>query len=295
MTGQNNKKTKNKNIVMCLSPGRCGTNLLALLLDLADDTRAVHEPVPGFHSLIDSLHDNPEQALPFVQDIKIPAIQAQTAGNYVETSHLFGKGFFDAFITSGLEFQVIVLNRDPRDVARSLHRVKAIPTRSRKRAKYLLSPDYDGVMALPGWQGMSDYQLCFWYVLEMERRKELYIAKCAAEGIPMHEIAMTDLLDFDALRAFAARLRLDIPASAADAHAEISAVKINRKGRYLPKPVLLPRKRQEDAVWRAIGGKGRKLYAALCSRYGWEMQGYPGANDALDAQERVTNGRSQPA
>ena len=63
-----------KNISMCLTTGRSGTNLLEELLSLADDTCALHEPAPYFSDHIVKVRDSEKHALYFVKNEKLPAI-----------------------------------------------------------------------------------------------------------------------------------------------------------------------------------------------------------------------------
>ncbi len=259
-----------KNIIMCLSPGRSGTKLLTLLLGLADDTCSVHEAEPTFQAVTESVRKSVEDTERFVRDVKLPVILSMAETNYVETSHLFGKGVFEVFIELHLPFRLIILNREPREVAKSLWRIKAIPGRTKKKQHYLLHPAHAGVMKLPHWDRMTNYQLCFWYCLEMERRKELYAAQCRECGIPVVEINLKDLMAFKRLSELCGALNLNLPKFARAAHKKITAKKVNRKARYLPNMSLRPLATQERQVWDALAGEGEQIYTHVSKRYGWE-------------------------
>ncbi|MCZ6680586.1 MAG: sulfotransferase domain-containing protein, partial [Candidatus Poribacteria bacterium] len=112
-----------KNIVMVISPGRCGTEFLQKLLALVPDVFAAHEQEPNFETVLSRLRRNPWLAIEFCRESKLPFIASCSERNYVETSHLFGKGFFEAFLNLGLSFKLIFLHRNPRDVALSHLRV----------------------------------------------------------------------------------------------------------------------------------------------------------------------------
>ena len=120
-----------KNIIMCLTTGRSGTNLLEKLLALAEDTHALHEPEPGFQHVLENVRHDPSSAVNFVRNRKLPAILAYPETNYAETSHLFGKGFFEAFVDLNIPFRLIILNRDPREVSKRLLRIKTRTIRAR--------------------------------------------------------------------------------------------------------------------------------------------------------------------
>ena len=70
----------------------------------------------------------------------------------------------------GLLPSLILLRREPRLIALSNLERYAIPARTRLGLEWLLQPNDPDVLQLPAWRRMSDYQLCFWYALEMERR-----------------------------------------------------------------------------------------------------------------------------
>lgn len=260
-----------KNIVMFLSAGRSGTQLLSLLLGLADDTFAVHEPEPTFRSVTETVRGSRDATLRFVRDVKLPHILSVPAKNYVETSHLFGKGPFEAFVELGLPFRLVMLDRDPAEVARSHWRIRAVPARARKKQQYLLRPDRDGVLPLPRWRRMTDYQLCYWYSLEIERRKSVYAEICRWHDIPVEAFSLADALDFEKLRHFCDRLGLCLPDGARAAHARLTATPVNRKARYRPRWSfsLKSLAAQEDEVWAALGGDGARLREEVAARYGW--------------------------
>ncbi len=257
-----------KNIIFCLSPGRAGTNLLTNLLSLARDTCALHEPSPTFRKYVETVRECAEETEKFVANVKIPDILVRTNSNYVETSHLFGKGPFEAFIKLGLPFRMMILNRNPRDVARSHWRINDIPYRTKKKQMYLLSPDKSGVVPPKGWRKMSDYQLCFWYCLEVERRKPIYSRICKENGRPVVETSLRDCLSYSKFRLVTDALGLQLPEDAEAKHAEMTAEKVNRKAKYLPKLMLRSLDDQEREVWEALGEEGKALEAQVAERYG---------------------------
>jgi hypothetical protein len=267
MTTQATQKI-DKNIIMCLTTGRSGTNLLEKLLALADDICAVHEPEPAFQHVLGDVRRNPPAAISFVRDRKLPDILARSGAHYAETSHLFGKGFFEAFVALGIPFRLVILNREPRQVAKSLLRLKTVPGRTIRGRGFLLDPSQNGVMKLPDWEKMSDYQLCYWYCLEMERRKSVYTAECRERGILVVEIALEKLKDWNYFQKFCRELGLSLPAEAGTRHAAITANKVNRKAGYLPRLILVPFALEERKVWKALGNDGVVLRSAIKARYG---------------------------
>jgi len=89
---------------------------------------------------------------------------------YAETSHLFGKGFVKPLLDLGVVPDVIVLDRVNRDVALSYWRRGTIPAKTLMGQRYLLHPEQAEYCPLPRWWTFTDYQLCYWYTREMERR-----------------------------------------------------------------------------------------------------------------------------
>lgn len=241
-----------KNICMCLTTGRSGTNLLEELLSLAEDTCSLHEPTPYFSDHIEQVRQDPSVAVSFIRDEKLPFIQSVKENNYAETSHLFGKGFFEAFVELQIPFRLMILNRPPREVAKSLWRVGAIPARTDKGLKSLYHPDEQGVLQVENWSKLSNYQLCYWYCLEVERRKNIYRKICQDRNIPVAEISLEDLRDWEKFKDFTKSLGLTISEDVRAAFDRITSVKVNRKGKYFSKVPLIPLSIQEYQLWKKI-------------------------------------------
>lgn len=257
------------NIVMCLSAGRCGTSLLSQLLALCNNIHSVHEPEPTFLPIVEGTGSySLEKAEVFVRDIKLSAIFSKSVPNYAETSHLFGKGAFEAFLALKVPFQLIRLHRAPREVAKSHWRIKAIPARNEKKKAFVLHPALDTVMQLPSWKRLTSYQLCFWYCLEIERRKDTYKIQAEQCGIPVVDVHLGDLLNFDSFHKLCAQLSLELPEACGSAHQNLVSQKINRKKRYLPKISFRSLASQEEEVWALLGEDGERLRLRCCERYG---------------------------
>ncbi len=253
---------------MCVTTGRSGTNLLQELLALADDTSSLHEPEPGFQHVLKDVPGHPEAAISFVRDRKLPDILARPGRNYVETSHVFGKGFFEAFLALNVPFRLIILNRDPRQVAISFRRIRAVPHHTHLGRVWLLQPGQQDVMPLPGWQWMTEYQLTYWYCLEIERRKTLYAEECRKRGIPVVEIHLEQLKDWSRFQELCAACGLTLPDGAQERHAAITAHRVNPKEEWHTRRSRLPYGLQEWIVWKALGSQGPALRRAVRARYG---------------------------
>jgi len=257
-----------KNIIMTISTGRSGTGLLAKLFELAVDTCSVHEPLPAFQDAFVNGQAEDDKALAFVRDEKGPAIEACGTKHYAETSHYFGQGFLSAFIDLDVPLRLVILNRDPRAVAKSFERIKCIPMKTEKGLSLMPHPDKESALNVTGWEGFSDYQLCYWYCLETEQRKENAKALAAEKNIPVVEIDLDELVDFERFEAMTKVLGLTLQADAQARHGEITATKVNRKGKYLPKLRVASLDGPEEEVWSAVEAVQPGLRGAVEARYG---------------------------
>jgi hypothetical protein len=165
---------KKKRLVFTVTTGRSGTAYLSTILGLAKNVYSVHEPAPEFADLMRDVQGSPEAAAMFFLEKKLPAILACSADVYIETSHLACKGFLLPLLELGVVPDIIIHTRPARDVSLSLLKMGTIPGRSRKSLRFYLTPEDPGVLSLPGWQNLQDYQLCYWYCLEIERRAIVY-------------------------------------------------------------------------------------------------------------------------
>ncbi|MCP8940111.1 hypothetical protein NK718_16410 [Alsobacter sp. SYSU M60028] len=203
-----------QHLVFTLTDGRSGSGRLAHLFDGLEAVTGAHEPEPRFDALLRDVQRRPGLARDFLRFVKLPAIATLDKPVYVETSHVFGKGFFDAALDLGLPMSLIVLRRDLRKIALSLLRIGAVPGRTRLGERFLLRPEDALCIGLSEPARLSDYQLCYWHAHEMQARQELYAARARAAGLRVVEVENDALGEpgvFETLLA-----ELDIPVSDAD-------------------------------------------------------------------------------
>jgi len=161
-----------KRLIFTICTGRCGTQLLAERLSEVPGVSAFHEPAPNFVDILPKVRIDSSEAIKFWKEVKLPAINKATNPVYVETSHLFCKGFLKGLLEINIIPDIILLSRPHREVASSLNRLDCIPGRNEKGREWLISPDEAGVLPIRGnWQELNNYQMCFWYCLEIERRQ----------------------------------------------------------------------------------------------------------------------------
>jgi hypothetical protein len=260
---------RRKHLVFTVTAGRTGTVYLQQLLGLFPDTTSLHEPEPAFVSMLRLAQHTPGLARQFLIEYKLPAVAAASTTRYVETSHLLCKGFLEPLLDLGITPRFVLLRRSPRQIALSYLARRAVPGRTKQGLKYLVHPGDPGVLPFPGWVRHSDYALCFWYALEIERRQRAYAGALAARGLISVEVTAEELHDFECFLAVAEALGL-LSAEVDRArlrrgHREVSAVVHNRNQRVAPAAGI---DAAEGAVWEAIGAPASGLRDDIASRYG---------------------------
>jgi len=185
-----------KRLIFTVTTGRSGTDYLARLLDCVPGVTSMHEPKPHFVWAMRDAQADPEVARRFLVEQKLPAIRDTPGPVYSETSHLVCKGFLEPLLELGYLPDLVLLRRPHREVALSLYRLGTIPGRTPKGLKWYLSPDDPGVLELPRWHELHDYQICYWYCLEIERRRVHYEALLRPLGARIVSITLAELATF---------------------------------------------------------------------------------------------------
>ena len=238
-------------------------------MSLFDRVCAVHEAAPGFECVLRPAQRRPELARDFWTRHKLPAIAARPEPIYLETSNVVCKGFLEPLLELGIVPHLILLNRAPRAIALSYLARNSVPGRTDLGLRYMLSPTDPGVIALPGWRQLSDYQLCFWSALEVERRQIAYRGPVAEAGGQVAETSAQALGDFEAFVALARGLEVLDPEADLDLlarqHAQISRQYHNPNPRRGPLPEAIAR--QEQEVWDRIATAEPGLKDAVAAKY----------------------------
>jgi hypothetical protein len=201
----------NKRIVFTVTTGRSGTGYLASQLAYLPNIDCFHEPVPVFAEVMREAQRRPEAAHEFIAQKKLPFIASQKSLFYIETSHLFCKGFFEPLLALNVHPSLIFLKREHRQVALSLYRLDTIPVRTKKGEKYLLNPNDPGVLPIKNWHTLSDYQLCYWYCLEIERRSKEYFQTARDKNLCTVSITFDCLISKSGIRTIIDDLKLPAP------------------------------------------------------------------------------------
>jgi hypothetical protein len=260
---------RRKHLVFTITAGRTGTTYVTRLAELFPDTVSLHEPQPSYVHFLRQAQRHPPLAYHFLLEYKLPFIAAAPASRYVETSHLVGKGFLEPLLELGVRPAVLLLRREPRAIARSLLTRRTVPGRGKLGFKYLVHPGDPGVLPLPGWYGYTDYQLCFWYALEMERRQRLYGELLRQYRCAVADATAEELHDGQRFLAVAEELGLlDAPVDRAallERHGQVSARLYNYNRR--PPAVVVAPEAAEEAVWQAVAPAAPWLREVVERRY----------------------------
>jgi len=261
---------KRKQLVFTVTAGRSGTTYLTHLFELLPDIASLHEPQPSFVYYLRQAQHAPAMARRFLLDYKLPFIARHAETRYAETGHMLCKGFFEPLLELGIVPHIVILRRHPRLIATSLLTRRTVPARGKLGFKYLLHPADPGVLPLANWGARTDYQLCFWYALEIERRQRAYAALLERAGGASVDVTPDELRDGRRFLALLETLRLLDRSTDREAllqrHRQVSAVTYNPNPR--PPIALASREAEEEAIWEAITPHAPWLRADVERRYG---------------------------
>lgn len=193
-------RIRRKRLIFTVTTGRSGTAYLASIFGFARGVYTVHEPEPEFVKVLRTVQNNSNLARQFLIEEKLPAILRVPEDIYIETSHLTCKGFLEPLLEMGIIPDLIIYRRDPRNVALSMFKMGTIPGRSDKGLKFYLSPEDPETLSMDDWQDLHDYQLCYWYCLEIEKRARYYQPLFQDHGARIAETTLSDMKTFPGLK-----------------------------------------------------------------------------------------------
>ena len=172
-------------LILTVTSGRSGTKHLSRILGLLPGVASLHEPEPNFVPEMRGAQDDPRIATDFLFQKKIPALAVIKQKYYAEISSLWCKGLLQAWLAEpSLPVpDLILLDRDLRRIALSLFRLELTPERTHNGREWYLGPSAKTALLKVGdFQRWSDYQLCYWYALEVEARKLVLGNLAAVKG-----------------------------------------------------------------------------------------------------------------
>ncbi|MDA0321181.1 MAG: hypothetical protein O2923_00485 [Verrucomicrobia bacterium] len=200
-----------KRLIFSVATGRCGTAYLAELFKFLPHIDSHHEPAPEFADVMRSALRSPAEATQFLLSRKLTGVAASPMPTYVETSHLFCKGFLEPMLNLGLRPDIVALSRPAREVALSMVGLGTIPGRSDKGLRFYLSPDDPNVLPIRGGGELNDYQVCYWYCLEMARRTDVYETLCREQGCRYVRVTLAGISRLRGFRFLIKQLELPGP------------------------------------------------------------------------------------
>jgi hypothetical protein len=261
------ERVRTKQLVVAITAGRSGSTYVARLLASLPDITSPHEAPPHYVYMMRLAQHDPNAARRFLLEYKLPTIAAAATARYADISHLFCKGFFEPLLALDVVPNIILLRRHPRAVALSWLTRRAVPGRDRRGLRLHLHPGDPDVLPFPDWATATDYQLCFWYALEIERRQRNYAALAEARGARVVDVTADEL--HDGARFIEVIIGLGLLAAGADAssalarHAEISGTKHKPNAG----PSASVRFEEEARVWDAVAPAAPWLPEAVERRY----------------------------
>lgn len=182
-----------RRVVLTVTAGRTGTDSISQLFKHLPDTHSSHEPNPNYRFILARVQNDPKAAARFFWYLQAPALIERHRSRVFESSHLFCKGLFEPCIAAGFRPSILNIRRDARAVALSLLRKNAVPGRTGAGRRYLISPNDETYLAVKDAASLSDYQLCYWYCLEIELRQNLYGEVAKSEGLRIASIQTSEL------------------------------------------------------------------------------------------------------
>ena len=261
------EQIRKKQLIFTVTAGRTGTAFLHNLFKLFPGVDSVHEDEPSYVHVMRRVQTQPAEAVAFLTRFKFPVIVASKAHVYAETSHLFCKGFLEPMIGLGIYPDLLLLRRHPRSIALSLLERNTIPGRTSTGTDYLLCPSDPNTLPLPLWAGLSDYQLCFWYALEIECRQQRYGHYMTQLGTKVCDVTANELHNPDVFLKMAATFLLDIPDrhELLRQHQKVSLTGYNKTPAVREQSVDLDA--AERQLWEAVSYYDPLLQQRVADRY----------------------------
>ena len=261
------ERVKEKQLVLTVTAGRTGTTFLHKLFKLFPDVDSFHEEEPSYLHVLRRAQTQPAAATRFLVEFKLPAIAKCESKTYVETSHLFCKGFLEPMINLGIYPDLVLLRRNPRNIAWSLLERLTVPGRTSWGTDYLVCPSDPNTLPVPLWEGLTDYQLCFWYALEIERRQHRYRDYMLRLGSNVFDVTANELNNPDRYMEMAEAFSLGVRDRDAllQQHRQISSTIYNKNPEKIEAEFDLGE--AEETVWDGISHYEPLLRMEVENRY----------------------------
>lgn len=261
------ERIRAKQLILAVTAGRTGTAFLHHLFSLFPGVDSFHEEEPSYLHVMRRVQTQPAEATAFLLKFKFPVIATCQSGTFAETSHLFCKGFLEPMINLGVYPDLVLLRRNPRRIALSLLERNTIPGRTSTGTDYLLCPSDPNTLPLLSWEGMTDYQLCFWYALEIERRQQRYGDCMTQLGKKVYDCTANELHNPEKFLEMAGTFSLNIPdrTELLRQHRDISSTDYNKTPEVREQSFDLDA--AEQVVWDGVAYYEPLLRQRVTDRY----------------------------
>lgn len=250
-----------KNLIFTICTGRSGTKLLARLCEQLPDVTALHEPDPSFHMYQRKITVKPYLGIGFLQYQKIPAIMGCDTYHYLETTHAVCKGWIELMMMLELDPTYIILDRNPTDVAKSMYKYNSIPYHNDRG--WLTQPQDQTALGFVSWQKATPFELCYWYAIDIERRKFYYQRR-----VKTVSVFMLDLLDFEVFQETMADCNIYVPDDYLTVHTEICSKNQNPVKRLNDDLSEDEIQASKETVWKCVEYYDPWLRESVENKYG---------------------------
>jgi hypothetical protein len=203
-----------KRLIFTISSGRSGTRHLTRILGTLPGVGALHEPEPNFLQEMQASQAEFSIAQRFLEEKKLPQLASNKDGIFADISHMWCKGLLQAWLLrDDLPIpDVVVLDRNLRSVALSILRLETTPERTHGGREWYIGPSAaSAILKIKDWENWNNYQLCYWYAMEVEARKATLGRWVESRGGRICRIDITDLRKWKGIQRLIGELELPRP------------------------------------------------------------------------------------
>ena len=214
VTGKNMEYKLPKRLILTISSGRSGTKHLTRILGTLPSVGALHEPAPNFLHQMQAAQSDSSIADQFLEEVKLPWLATIKETIFSEISHLWCKGLLQAWLRrDDLPVpDVVLLDRNLRSVALSIMRLETTPERTHGGREWYIGPSAPtAILKVQDWQNWSDYQLCYWYAMEVEARKVVLGNFIKSKGGRVCRVDINELAKWQGIKRLIGELDLPKP------------------------------------------------------------------------------------
>lgn len=194
-----------KRLIFNICIGRSGTSHLFKMTErfrgmssFPERLKEIHSKSPTTPEMLSAVsvmpeaRENKEIVDNYVKEV-VTFISELDSNIFYQTSFLTSHGIIEGFLRLGIVPDFVVLERDPSLIAQSHYKLDMIPGRSEKGLRWCLHPEQKDVKYIKNWDKLNNYQLCYWYSLENQRRQDIYSRRLRNIGSNILKINISEL------------------------------------------------------------------------------------------------------